>query len=73
MVADVVIPIRGTSIRVFCKQHGFSKPHFYNLRKQGLAPKTLHIGAKQIVTDESRREWLARMERLQAEADGGGK
>jgi predicted DNA-binding transcriptional regulator AlpA len=71
MATDVVIPVLGTSIRNFCRQHGFSKSHFYNLRKQGLAPKTLHIGAKQIVTDEARREWLERMKALEAtEGDG---
>jgi predicted DNA-binding transcriptional regulator AlpA len=74
MATDVIIPVHGTSIRNFCKQYGFSKSHYYNLRKQGLAPATLHIGARQIVTDEARREWIERMKaRDAAKADGAGK
>jgi predicted DNA-binding transcriptional regulator AlpA len=70
-MADVVIPIRARSIRAFCREYGFSKSHYYNLRRRGLAPRTLRVGAKQIVTNEAADEWVERMKAL--ELDGGAK
>jgi len=43
------------SIPAFCKAHGISRAHFYNLRKRGLAPKTFVVGRRRLVSDEVRR------------------
>ncbi len=52
------------SIPAFCKAHGISRAHFYNLRKRGLAPKTLVAGRRRLVSDESAAEWRRSMETL---------
>jgi predicted DNA-binding transcriptional regulator AlpA len=73
-MADGVAQILATSVRRFCEQYGFSKSTFYNLKKRGLAPKTIGVGARQIITNEARDEWVARMEALEAaKAEGGSR
>jgi hypothetical protein len=52
------------SILAFCKAHGISRAHFYNLRKRVLAPKTLVAGRRRLVSDESAAEWRRSMETL---------
>jgi predicted DNA-binding transcriptional regulator AlpA len=62
------------SIRAFCKAHGISRAHFYNLMKRGLAPKTLVAGRRRLVSSESAAEWRRSMELLtdaQPSAEGG--
>jgi predicted DNA-binding transcriptional regulator AlpA len=56
------------SIPAFCRAHGISRAHFYNLRKRGLAPKTLTAGRRRLVSDESAAEWRRQMEAF-ADAD----
>jgi hypothetical protein len=53
-----------TSISAFCKAHGISRGHFYNLRKRGLAPKTPVVGRRRLVSDESAAAWRRLMEQL---------
>jgi hypothetical protein len=50
------------SIPVFCKTHGISVAHFYNLKNRGLAPKTLVAGRRRLVSDEAAAEWRRSME-----------
>ena len=52
------------SIPEFCKAHGISRAHFYNLRKRGLAPKTLVAGRRRLVSGESAVAWRRSMEQL---------
>jgi hypothetical protein len=52
------------SIREFCKAHGISCAHFYNLRKRGLAPKTLVADRRRLISDESAAAWRRSMEQL---------
>jgi hypothetical protein len=72
-MADVVAQILATPLREFCRQHHISKSTFYNLQKAGLAPRTMRIGNRQLVTNEAAAEWRSRMEQRQAERAGGGK
>ena len=51
-----------TSILAFCEAHGISRAHFYNLKKRGLAPKTLVVGRRRLVSDESAAVWRRLME-----------
>ena len=53
-----------TSIAAFCKAHGISRAHFYNLRKRGLAPKTLAAGRRRLVSNEGAAAWRQSMEDL---------
>ena len=50
------------SITDFCKAHGISRAHFYNLRKIGKAPKTLVVGRRRLVADEAAVAWRRAME-----------
>jgi predicted DNA-binding transcriptional regulator AlpA len=58
------VAIGATSIPAFCKAHGISRAHFYNLRKRGLAPRTLVAGRRRLVSAESAAQWLRSMEQL---------
>lgn len=51
-----------TSIVNFCKAHGISRAHFYNLAKRGPAPRTLKAGRRRLVSDEAAAEWRRLME-----------
>jgi predicted DNA-binding transcriptional regulator AlpA len=65
--------IGAVSIPDFCRAHGISRAHFYNLRKRGLAPKTLVAGRRRLVSDESAAAWRNSMEELtdaQSKAEG---
>jgi predicted DNA-binding transcriptional regulator AlpA len=53
---------RAFSIAVFCEDNGISRAHFYNLKKRGLAPKTLMVGRRRLVSDEAAAEWRRSME-----------
>jgi predicted DNA-binding transcriptional regulator AlpA len=55
------------SVHEFCKAHGISRAHFYNLKKRGLAPKTFVAGRRRLVADQSAADWRRSMEEL---ADG---
>ena len=54
------------SIPAFCKAHGISRAHFYNLLKRGKAPRTLLVGRRRLVSDESAAEWRRSMEETPA-------
>jgi predicted DNA-binding transcriptional regulator AlpA len=67
------MPTGAYSIAEFCKAHGISRAHFYNLKKRGLAPKTLFAGRRRLVSDEAAAEWRRSMERsTEAQASGIG-
>jgi predicted DNA-binding transcriptional regulator AlpA len=66
--------VGAASISAFCKEHGISRAHFYNLMKRGLAPRTLVAGRRRLVSSESAAEWRRSMEQLtevQPSAEGG--
>jgi predicted DNA-binding transcriptional regulator AlpA len=49
------------SILEFCRRHGFSRPHFYRLRAQGLTPTEFRLGSRVLITREAAAAWrLAR-------------
>ncbi len=50
------------SIAEFCKQHSISRNLFYALKKQGLAPKTIHVGKRRLISTEAAAEWRKQME-----------
>ena len=52
------------SISTFCKAHGISRAHFYNLMKRGKAPRTLIVGRRRLVSVEAAAEWRRSMEDL---------
>ena len=62
--------IAAQSVAEFCKAHGISCAHFYNLKKRGLAPKTLVLGRRRLVSQEAAAEWRRRMEASANERGG---
>jgi predicted DNA-binding transcriptional regulator AlpA len=51
------------SVLEFCRRHGFSRPHFYRLRAQGLTPVEFRLGTRVLITREAAEAW--RRERSQ--------
>jgi predicted DNA-binding transcriptional regulator AlpA len=54
--------VEATSIVEFTKSHGISRATFYNLKKRGLAPKTLLVGRRRLVSAEAAAAWRRAME-----------
>lgn len=59
---------RAWAIREWCDRWGFSRPHFYALRKEGNSPETIGHGKGQRITLEAEQRWLKRQERLARKA-----
>ncbi len=49
-------------LREFCESHRISRAHFYDLKKEGLAPRIMKAGRKVLVTKEAAADWRRRME-----------
>ena len=49
------------TISQFCEAHNLSRAFFYNLKKQGLAPKIVELGGKRLVTREAAEAWRAEL------------
>ncbi len=45
------------SIAEFCKAHGISRSYFYELDRQGMAPRTMHLGRRRLVSKEEAARW----------------
>ncbi len=59
--ADIVPPARAKTIAEFCAANTISKPLFYKLKKQGLAPCVTEAGARRFITPESEAAWRKAM------------
>jgi hypothetical protein len=51
------------SIREFCKLENFSKAHYYNLKKRGLAPEEIQVLNLVRITPAARQEWHEKIKR----------
>jgi hypothetical protein len=49
----------GLSIREFCDLHGISEGFYFELKKQGLGPREMHLGARRIISIEEAAKWRA--------------
>ena len=56
------------SIKTFCEAHDISRNLFYTLKKMGLAPKTIALGKRRLITEEAAQEWRQEM---QSRSTGG--
>jgi hypothetical protein len=52
------------SIPEFCRRHGISRAHFYNLSKNGGAPAVMRVGRRTLISTEAAARWRMRMEEL---------
>jgi hypothetical protein len=50
----------GLTIDEFAFAHGFSRAHYYNLKKRGLGPDETRLIKKIIITDEAGARWRKR-------------
>jgi len=56
------------SILEFCRRHGISRAHFYNLSKSGNAPAVMRVGRRTLISAEAAAQWRQRMEEPASEA-----
>ncbi|KAA0688478.1 MULTISPECIES: helix-turn-helix transcriptional regulator [Azospirillum] len=49
---------RGISIREFCQRYGISERTFFRLDDRGEAPKTIRIGRRRLILEETAQAWL---------------
>ncbi len=45
------------SIVEFCQRHGFSRASFYNLEKDGEAPRMMRVGGRILISKEAAADW----------------
>lgn len=45
------------TIEEFCRLNGFSRAHYFNLKKDGLGPRTMQVGARRLISKESAAMW----------------
>jgi predicted DNA-binding transcriptional regulator AlpA len=57
-----ITDILAFSIPEFCRRHGISRAHFYNLSKNGYAPAVMRVGRRTLISAEAAAEWRRRME-----------
>lgn len=46
----------------FCEGHNISRTHFYELIKQGRAPRLMKVGRRTLISQEAAADWRRRME-----------
>ncbi len=59
------------SIPEFCRRHGISRAHFYNLSKSGDGPAVMRVGRRTLISAEAAAEWRRRMEQVARDALAG--
>lgn len=52
------------SVTAFCQRHSISRALYYKLAKEGKAPKTIKLGRRTLISQESALEWRQRMQDL---------
>src|SRR5215207_1476310 len=55
---------RVLSIPDFCERNNISRSFFYKLRQRGIAPRTMHVDGRVLISPEAERDW-----RLDREAE----
>ncbi len=45
------------TIDEFCRAHGFSRAHYFNLQKLGMGPRVMRVGSRVLVSREAAAEW----------------
>ena len=49
------------TVAEFCESHRLSRSTFYELLKEGRAPKTMQIGRRRLISSEAAAEWRAKI------------
>lgn len=56
-----------STIPQFCADHSISRTHFYELAKQGKAPRLIKLGRRTLISVEAAADWRRSMEAATAE------
>jgi hypothetical protein len=48
---------KAASIEEFCEAHDLSRASFYNMRKAGIGPREMRVGARVLISDEAAADW----------------
>ena len=54
--------MQSQSVKAFCKSNGISRSLFYNLKKNGKAPRMMKIGRRTLISVEAASDWRKAME-----------
>jgi hypothetical protein len=54
--------IEAMSVSDFCAAHGISRGTFYNLKLRGMAPRTMLVGRRRLVSASAAAAWRRSME-----------
>lgn len=50
------------TIDEFCRAHGFSRAHYFNLQQKGEGPRVMRLGSRVLVSREAAAEWRRQRE-----------
>lgn len=53
------------SVLEFCEAHSISRGTFYNMLRDGTAPRLMKVGKRTLVSREAAAEWRAQMEKVE--------
>ena len=55
------------TIDEFCRAHGFSRAHYFNLQKLGDGPRVMRVGSRVLISRESAADWRKDREQIERE------
>ena len=55
-------PKPASTVPQFCDGHNISRTHFYELVKQGKAPRLMKVGRRTLISHEAAADWRRRIE-----------
>lgn len=56
------------SISEFCQLHGLGRTTYYQMEREGKAPRVMRVGKRVLISAEAAADWRSAMERKQPEA-----
>lgn len=59
------------SVEAFCQVHAISRSSFYELKREGLAPRVMKIGRRTLISAEAAADWRRAMEKATAAHESG--
>jgi hypothetical protein len=65
--AEPSAPRGAYTIEEFARAHGFSPAMFFKLQRQGLAPATMVVGTRRLISVEAAARWRAEREAAAAQ------
>jgi len=65
---DIVDDPAASSVSAFCKDHNISKATFYNLVKDGKAPRRMKVRGRTLISREAAADWRRQMEKENSNA-----